>query len=602
MKPKSKSLVFQLMAAFVIVSILPVLLIGGFSFYNTSHIVKESISRLTQYNLNQTNASLDANIGAYKDVIYQLYSNDEVVNCINNINAEKNLAVSRNRLRREISSIYYVKKYIRSIAVLTENGTLVFYDSVTGSSTKNSWIYTYGLTNKEFYDHISLNNGFTYFSTKSSEEIANTENYLFHIGHPIVDYNRQNTQIGVVIMSIDENLLEEICIGSFEGDESFNFIIDSNGEVVSYPEKAVIGQQVIEVNDEFDENCAQFVKSNGYFTEENILINSIQDDDTGWYIINAAGEQETMRGLETQQRLILIILLISVVFLFLIIKVLVRNLTQSVKHVVHAMQDAAEGKINTHVKIDSHMPCEMEQIALQYNSTLDKLLQSMTKEKKLERQKREAEIVALEAQINPHFLYNILDSINWIAIGKKEYEISRAITALGMIMRYGINNSNGVVTLQEECEWLKQYLYLQETRLKGNFESRIIISPEARKIKIHKLLFQPFVENAVLHGFEGIKRKFLLQVTVDLFPEGLRIEIYDNGKGMDSHIAEEINRGVMPESSEKNHIGIKNAVGRIRMYYGESASVKVESQKGKYTKIIIIIPIVEGIQDENSSS
>lgn len=485
MKPKSKSLVFQLMAAFVIVSILPVLLIGVFSFYNTSHIVKESISRLTQYNLNQTKASLDANIGAYKDVIYQLYSNDEVVNCINNINAEKNLAVSRNRLRREISSIYYVKKYIRSIAVLTENGTLVFYDSVTGSSTKNSWIYTYGLTNKEFYDHISLNNGFTYFSTKSSEEIANTENYLFHIGHPIVDYNRQNTQIGVVIMSIDENLLEEICIGSFEGDESFNFIIDSNGEVVSYPEKAVIGQQVIEVNDEFDENCAQFVKSNGYFTEENILINSIQDDDTGWYIINAAGEQETMRGLETQQRLILIILLISVVFLFLIIKVLVRNLTQSVKHVVHAMQDAAEGKINTHVKIDSHMPCEMEQIALQYNSTLDKLLQSMTKEKKLERQKREAEIVALEAQINPHFLYNILDSINWIAIGKKEYEISRAITALGMIMRYGINNSNGVVTLQEECEWLKQYLYLQETRLKGNFESRIIISPEARKIKIH---------------------------------------------------------------------------------------------------------------------
>lgn len=544
---------------------------------------------------------MNANIGAYEDIIYQIYSDDEIVECINNINEGKDLAVTKNQLRRELRGVFYVKEYIRSITVITKNRTLIFYDSVTGSSTENSWINTYGMSRDELYDNISSSTGFTLLPTKPAKEVVNSENYLFHIGHRIVDYNRRNDQIAVVIMSVDEKLLEEVCIGNFEGKESYNFITDRNGNVISYPEKNVIGGKIVEIDNNFNHSCEQFVKENGRFTDEKVMINSFQDDKTGWYIINVAGEKETLNGLENQQRLMLCILLVSVILLALIIKILVRNLTQSVKHVVHAMQNTAEGKANTHVKIDSRMPYEMELIALQYNSTLEKLMESVTKEKKLECQKREAEITALEAQINPHFLYNILDTINWIAIGKKEFEISRAITALGTILRYAINNSNGVVTLREECEWLKQYLYLQQTRLKGSFESRIDIDSEAMEVKIHKLLFQPFVENALLHGFEGIKHKALLELSGDLRSEGLHIEIRDNGKGMSPDITEQINKGTLPESGEKNHIGIKNAVGRIKMYYGENASIKVESQEGKYTKIIIIIPNVEGVQDENSS-
>lgn len=599
-KVNRKSFVFQLMAAFVVVSILPVLLIGFFSYYNTSAIVKDNISRLTQYNLNQTKTSLDANIGAYEDVIYQIYSDDEIIECINKINKEEDLAVSKNQLRRELRGVFYVKEYIRSITVITENGTLVFYDSVTGSSTENSWIYTYGMSKEKLYEDISSSKGFTLLPARRAKESVNAENYLFHIGHRIVDYNRRNTQTAVVIMSVDEKLLEEVCIGNFEGKESYNFITDAEGNIVSYPEKSAVGQQLPADSMDFAGSCEQFIKSNGRFTKEKVLISYIRDEETGWTIINAAGEKETLRRLETQQSLMLCVLSVSVILLAVIIRVLVRNLTQSVKHVVHAMQDAAEGKTETRVKIDPRMPYEMEKIALQYNSTLEKLLDSVEKEQKLERQKRNAEITALEAQINPHFLYNMLDTINWIAIGKKEFEISRSITALAAILRYGINNSNGIVTLREECEWLKQYLYLQQTRLKGRFESRICISPEAMEIRIHKLLFQPFVENAVIHGFEGIRRKAVLEVSADLRKEGLYIEIYDNGKGMSPEITEQINRGTIPDSSEKNHIGIKNAVGRIKMYYGENASIKTESQEGEYTKIMIIIPHVEGIKDENS--
>lgn len=158
---------------------------------------------------------------------------------------------------------------------------------------------------------------------------------------------------------------------------------------------------------------------------------------------------------------------------------------------------------------------EVETIAVQYNHMMDQVRDSMAKEQELSRQKQKAEITALEAQINPHFLYNILDTINWMAIGKKAFEISRAISALAAILRYGIDNSNGIVTIRDEYEWLKQYLLLQQTRLKEGFESRISIQPEAMEVKVHKLLIQPFVENAIIHGFDGIDRKAVLGVEIE---------------------------------------------------------------------------------------
>ena len=150
---------------------------------------------------------------------------------------------------------------------------------------------------------------------------------------------------------------------------------------------------------------------------------------------------------------------------------------------------------------------------------------------------------------------------------------------------------NGVVQIREEVDWLKQYVFLQQTKLKNAFECQINAQPELLGLPIHKLLLQPFVENAILHGFEGVERKYRLLVDMARDGDFVRIRIEDNGCGIPGEIAEEFNEGIFRKTDDRNHIGMENAITRIRMYYGNQARVRVESQSGAGTTVEVRIPI-----------
>ncbi len=594
---KRKSLGAKLVLSFMITSIIPIILMNLFSYYNTTGIVRDSITEMTEYNLEQTQSSVNSNVKAYRDLLYQIYSDDEVIDLVCRLNEGENIIVNKNQLQRKLRGFFYTKEYVRSITIVTTNGTIIFWDAITGSSAQSSWMPYYGLNSRELYEKISGSKQPCLLPAKQAATMANTENYLFHIGNKIVDYNHRNEQIGVIIMSVDETLLEEVCNGQGNRENSFNFIVDGDGYIVSYPDQTKVGDQIANFSREED-LYIRYVRESGQYEGEKILIHTIYDGDYGWTVVNVVNQARTFSRLNTQQTLLLGILVISLLVLIIMIRFFTRNLTGSVKKVVSVMHDVESGKWESRIHIDSRMPREVETIAVQYNHMMDQVRDSMAKEQELSRQKQKAEITALEAQINPHFLYNILDTINWMAIGKKAFEISRAISALAAILRYGIDNSNGIVTIRDEYEWLKQYLLLQQTRLKEGFESRISIQPEAMEVKVHKLLIQPFVENAIIHGFDGIDRKAVLGVEIEREGEkGLKIEIYDNGRGMPEETAARFNRGEFPDTEGRSHIGMKNALERIKMYYGENSEVRVESRENEYTKVIIRIRDTAGGQE-----
>lgn len=567
----------KMMAAFIVTSIIPLILIYLFSYYNIVGIVKENSDELIRYNLMQMKSGLNVNIDAYEDVLYQIFVDDDIIELVNKINHEENQSVSKNQLRRELRGYFYAKDYIKSISVITENGTLVFYDLITGSMTRNSWLNSLGIDQDTLYDKVVNSNSTYMISTQKAETMAEEENYLFHMGHKIVDYRNRNKKIGIVIMSIDEKMLREICTGEGEELHAFNYITDGTGKIISHPDRLKIGQQ--------DEK-----KETG-----ELRVHRIYDEELDWEIVNVSDQTELFGKLRRQQGMMIVVFVTSLLILAVVIRILIKGLTGSIQEVVRTMKSAESGNVKERIIINDKMPSEIETIASQYNSTMNRLEEAAEKERYLDEQKRNAEITALEAQINPHFLYNILDTINWIAISKKEFEISRAICALASILRYGINKSNRIVTIREEIEWLNQYLFLQQTRLKEEFESDIDIRPETLDWEIHKLLMQPFVENAIIHGFEGVRRKHILKISIYLDEkDNLKIEIYDNGRGMPKEIVEEINRGVFPDTKEKNHIGMENAIGRIHLYYGEQAEVKLQSQENEYTKVQITIPHQKG--------
>ena len=159
-----------------------------FSYYNTSNIVRDNVQELTRVNLLQTASSLDVWLESYKDILFQIYTNDNIVDLIDNINNNENVSVNKNALRRTLHGLFYTKEYISCISVLTENGTLVFYDLLTGSSTRNSWIDDMNIERSELYDLISSDNSAHILSTQKTINFGTEDHYLFHIGHRIIDY------------------------------------------------------------------------------------------------------------------------------------------------------------------------------------------------------------------------------------------------------------------------------------------------------------------------------------------------------------------------------------------------------------------------------
>ncbi len=215
------------------------------------------------------------------------------------------------------------------------------------------------------------------------------------------------------------------------------------------------------------------------------------------------------------------------------------------------------------------------------NAQMEEIRQAGIREK-------EAEIRALELQINPHFIYNTLDSINWLAVENEQDEISNMLSQFARILRYQIDKSNKIVTIEQELVYLEMYLYLQKVRFSDSFEFVIQCDELVKYCLIHKMIFQPFVENAILHGFKGISYNGILEILIRNHDESsLVFEIIDNGNGMD---AETKNRTIGKQREKTKSIGIENVLNRLDAYYGQEYIFSMESEVGKGTKIKIVIP------------
>lgn len=583
-----KSIKIKLATAFVITSIIPILLVNIIYYYNTSKLVQQNVESMTKANLEQTKVSLDVWMDSYEDILSQVYTDDYIVELVDKINGGEDVANNRKLLRKTLRGLFYTKDYVKSIAIITESGELAFYDQLTASTTQTSWLDSIVLSQAELYEEISSDNKTHLFSTGEKVIFGSNSCYLFHIGHRIIDYRDVQKKCGIVIVSIDVKLLEEVC--GTPAENGLNFIVDSSGYLVFCSNSNEVGKNVVAKCASEEEKAIvyqQIARETELFADRELSIYSVHDEKTGWEIIHATDQDELVQGLHVQQKMLGFIIFLSLLAVLLIMVSQVTRMTGSIKRVVEMMRKAGKGDLTVHVAYDERRPTEIEIIAEEFNSMMDKLKKSIEKQKN-------AEITALEAQINPHFLYNTLDTINWIAIDKDEYEISNMITTFARILRYGISDSNGIVKIKDEIDWLKQYIFLQQIRLKNTFECYIDVEPELMNLSIHKLLLQPFVENAILHGFEGVDRAHRLQMCMKREDDFIKIEIADNGCGISPEKVQEMNEGIFKKTDDKNHIGMENAITRLHMYYGQNVKVVIESEQGKGTAVRIWIPIAGG--------
>lgn len=559
----------MLISRFSILTAVMITVICAYMAYSSAVTLRRGTEELAAINMKAAESILSIRFSEYENLLYQMYTNDDMVIWADNINKGEDAAVSVSKMRRYLSTVLNSNSFIKSIMVIMENSRVITYDQLTYSVHENSWISRFSLSSDEIYRLASADFATHVWPTEFGTRFANQDYWLFHLAHRIVNYKQLEKLYGVIVLSLDERLLEEVLL-TVKTEDSQVFMTDETGKIISCTDKALIG--------------TPFTPAAGS------SLDKLENGILGWSIIRVHDNSRYVQSLvEKLLQIVCMGVVLMLAALFVISKIS-GKLTRDIDGIVEGMQRTDEAGIPARLPRNREMLSEIDVIAKQYNHTIDDLEKALLREKTETENSRKAEIRMLEAQINPHFIYNILDTVNWIAIEKDEYDISNAISTLAAILRYAISNSDKPVTLRDEVDWLKKYVYLQQFRLKNKFSFEIKTDPEILDVRVHKLIIQPFVENAIMHGFDTQRETYTLKVSMLAEGSKVAITIADNGKGISPEILAALRSGDVKEIRDKAGIGLSNAFLRLHRYCEGQDEVSVQSVLDEGTTVTIRFP------------
>ncbi len=578
----------KLLAAFVLVSIVPILFVQIVAFQMNRNQMTAKIDELMVNNLTQIAERVDLSLQIYMNLLYQIYRDEQVIDNILKLEDDANSrkAVAYNQVVDCLKQYQNNETGIRCLTVVCPDGAAVVYDFQTDSSLNNVWQGCSDLRQSPPYQDAVGESGMVVTDTMRFE--GDRHGRYFHISKRMFDFDHLDRGcIATVIMTIDETVLGDIC-GSREMEgQSINFIINGERKVIAYPDADFSG---ITMNPDLD--IAGFVRVSGFLRKRSMIINQYEDPVTGWIFCNAYDKEYMLQEVTGTQQIQVMVTVLVLLFASALILYTVHTMDVSVRSVVFGMREVKKGNLDVVVPVRSFD--EIGTIADNFNDMTVKVRELIEEVSGAKERQKNAEIQALEAQINPHFLYNTLDSINWMAIEKGEFEISKMLRNLGVILRYSVNKSNQTVTIRELSDWLGKYISLQQMRFDNAFSYESNIDERVYEVRVYKLLLQPFVENAILHGFREMESGGLLRIDISFSKDGrgITVIIEDNGKGMPAEILADYNDRERAVHDDGRGIGLHNAFARISMYYGEEASWNVSSIPGMGTVITLRLPLL----------
>lgn len=322
--------------------------------------------------------------------------------------------------------------------------------------------------------------------------------------------------------------------------------------------------------------------------------------DTGLYIYNSfVREIYNLKGLFITLILFILVLITSGTVLYLVNESIKIPLNRLLKRIEHVNKDEILAIRTVEVDLDS----KDEHVILnnvftsmlnRLNEVLEETYVTKINETELRTHIKELELVALQQRINPHFLYNLLDNVFWIAQMQNYHEIGEMVSALGDFFKTSVSEKGAFVTIHTEIENVKSYVYLQKIMHKNQFEDQWDIDPEIMLYKTVKLILQPIIENCIVHGFEGMDNGGIIRISGRIQEDTVVFEVCDNGKGMDTETCEHIKRKMNSTIlGIGDSIGMRNVNQRIKIYFGEPYGINIESQKFKGTTVSLCIPIKE---------
>lgn len=321
----------------------------------------------------------------------------------------------------------------------------------------------------------------------------------------------------------------------------------------------------------------------------------------GVYDSNILAEQFRQSRLNSIT-IFLIGLAVALVFIFLV----GQNITRRTRRIITQTGEIAEGRFVLAKDVDRSrdeiglVEQSMNQLSLELQDLIEREYKSEIYRAQLESETVSARLHALQSQVNPHFLFNALESVRLQAQAKNETETATMIKYMSRMFRYLIDWTEEVVPLAEDMRFLEEFLAIQEFRFGDEFTYQIDVTPAAMLVKLPKMLIQPLVENACVHGAESASGLRRVEIDVHVEDQDLVIRVWDNGQGIDEFRLDEIRRRISENTYQSRHLGLNNVYQRLRLYYGDQFDFVIQSDKGQGTTCSVRIPLTNRVGGDST--
>lgn len=564
----NSSLRTKLLIMFLFLTVLPLILVGIISYIKSYNIVAQKSYSLAQIQVGQLSREFDV---VFQDIkrFTEIGKKDSTVQFLidkQNTAEESKSILGMIRLYRES---YQYSDSIMNIKIISTDGKAVSEDRGVHLLDKEA------ISKPPF---VSLLDD----PTKTIiEPIYKNSNPVLSMTSTIVS-DRSKEVIGfiniLVKSSVFKNILNEAALnssGTFHIKSETGKLLFSNPQFANVP----VSTQIIG-------------NKSGFLTQGTTFIVYETSNLTGWKVIRYVPLTEITKEAHEIRSLIvltvgsLVILTIGLYFF------ITSKLILPLRMLKEKMKQASLGDLE--VKIVNKGTDEIADLSENFNSMIIKIKALLMKSVNEQKQLKIAELRTMQAQINPHFLYNSLETIIWMAEAKKGQEVIEITKALSYFFRITLSKGKDFILLEDEINHVRNYLTIQKMRYQDILDVNFHLNDDILKYKIIKLTLQPIIENAIYHGIKNKRGKGLLRIKGDFTPEGnISIDVIDNGIGMTDDKLREVRQQLssgLPFEKDQGGFGMVNVHQRIRLQYGPSFGITINSLYGSGTRVSLIIP------------
>jgi len=423
---------------------------------------------------------------------------------------------------------------------------------------------------------------------KMFEKGDNSYNWVISMSRAVEITVGGSTEQAVLLIEMAYQGLEEVLDEVTLGNGGYIYLMDSNGDIIWHPKFELIASGRVKENNlvaaGYDDGSREEV-FNG--TRQTVVTKTVGY--TGWKLVGVIkGTGISLNMLKTRLFIVFVILLI--IFIVILINSYISfRVTNPIRELEKSVKALEEGNLDADIYMGgSYEVQHLGKSVQDMKFRIKGLMQDIVSEHE---EKRKSEFDSLQAQINPHFLYNTLDIIVWQIENEKQSEAVHTVTALARFFRLSLGKGKNIVTVRDEIDHVKNYLMIQHMRFKNKFDYEFDIAEDVLELPSLKLMLQPLVENAIYHGMEFMDGDGMITVKAWRKEDELYLSVADNGLGMTEDKVEMILTGKSTSGNGRGSgIGVKNVNERIKLYFGEAYGLTIDSEPDEGTTVIIHLP------------